>query len=116
MADYKDLQVWQKSTRFCIEVYKITNLFPQNEQSGIVSQLRRASLSIPSNIAEGSKRSTDKSYASFLRISLGSGAEIETQLYIAKELHYLSEEDYSRLITNLTEIMKMLVSFIKKVT
>ena len=78
MADYKALQVWQKSTSFCIAVYKVTNSFPQNEQFGIVSQLRRASLSIPSNIAEGSKRSTDKSYTSFLRISLGSGAEIET--------------------------------------
>lgn len=73
-------------------------------------------MSIPSNIAEGSKRSTDKSYASFLRISLGSGAEIETQLYIAKELNYLSEEDYDKLIMDLTEIMKMLVSFIKKVS
>lgn len=116
MADYKELQVWQKSTRFCTDVYKITNSFPQNEQFGIISQLRRASLSIPSNIAEGSKRSTDKSYASFLRISLGSGAEVETQLYIAKELHYLSEADYSKLIIDLTEIMKMLVSFIKKVS
>lgn len=116
MADYKALQVWQKSTNFCVAIYKITNSFPQNEQFGIISQLRRASLSIPSNIAEGSKRSTDKSYASFLRISLGSGAEIETQLYIAKELKYLSENDYSKLISDLTEIMKMLVSFIKKVS
>jgi four helix bundle protein len=115
MADYKTLRVWQRSTAFCIEIYKVTNSFPVNEQFGIISQLRRASLSIPSNIAEGSKRSTDKSYASFLRISLGSGAEIETQLYIAKELDYLSEKDYIRLIQDLSEIMKMLSMFIKKV-
>lgn len=77
--------------------------------------MRRASLSIPSNIAEGSKRSTDKSYASFLRISLGSGAEIETQLYIAKELQYLSEKEHDELILELGEITKMLMMFIKKV-
>ncbi|MCF7898662.1 MAG: four helix bundle protein [Candidatus Pacebacteria bacterium] len=98
-----------------MEIYKITKSFPVSEQFGIISQLRRASLSIPSNIAEGSKRSTDKSYASFLRISLGSGAEIETQLYIAKELEYISEKDYSRLMQDLSEIMKMLSMFIKKV-
>jgi four helix bundle protein len=116
MADYKTLTVWQKSTAFCIEIYKITDSFPPNEQFGIISQLRRASLSIPSNIAEGSKRFTDKSYASFLRIALGSGAEVETQLYIAKELKYLSESNYLRLVSNLTEIMKMLSMFIKKVS
>lgn len=77
--------------------------------------MRRASLSIPSNIAEGSKQSTDKSYASFLRISLGSGAEIETQLYIAKELQYLSEKEHDELILELGEITKMLMMFIKKV-
>lgn len=116
MADYKTLRIWQRSTSFCVRVYKITNLFPPNEQFGIISQLRRASLSIPSNIAEGSKRSTDKSYASFLRISLGSGAEVETQLYIAKELGYLSEKEYTELILELGEIMRMLVMFIKKVS
>ncbi len=115
MADYKTLRVWQRSTSFCISIYKITKQFPSEEQFGIISQLRRASLSIPSNIAEGSKRSTDKSYASFLRISLGSGAEIETQLYIAKELRYLSEKEYDELILELGEIMKMLMMFIKKV-
>jgi four helix bundle protein len=116
MADYKALHVWQRSVAFCIKMYTITKSFPNEEQFGIVSQLRRASLSIPSNIAEGSKRSTDKSYASFLRISLGSGAEIETQLYIAKELGYISDPDYEVLIQELTEIMKMLVMFIRKVS
>lgn len=115
MADYKKLIVWQKATNFCIEIYKITKSFPSDEQFGIVSQLRRASVSIPSNIAEGSKRSTDKSYASFLRVALGSGAEIETQLYISKELGYISEKDYFKLIELLDEIMKMLSSLIKKV-
>ena len=115
MADYKTLRVWQRSTSFCISMYKVTKHFPSEEQFGIISQLRRASLSIPTNIAEGSKRSTDKSYASFLRISLGSGAEIETQLYIAKELEYLSEKEYEELILEFGEIMKMLTMFIKKV-
>ena len=115
MADYKTLRVWQKSTAFCIKLYTTTNSFPKDEQFGITSQLRRAAVSIPSNIVEGSQRSTDKSYASFLRISLGSGAEIETQLYIVKELGYITEKEYSGLVDDLSEVMRMLSMFIKKV-
>lgn len=114
MTPYKNLLVWQKSVKFCILVYKTTNTFPEQEKFGLTSQLRRASVSIPSNIAEGSKRSTDKDYKSFIRIAHGSGAEVETQLLIAKELGYLSSTTYITLIEMLDEIMKMLGAFIKK--
>ncbi len=110
---YKKLKVWQDSVTFSIEIYKITKQFPQQEQFGLVSQLRRASISIPSNIAEGSKRSTKKDFASFLRIALGSGAEIETQLLIAKELNFITEEAYKIISESLEKIMGMIASFLK---
>lgn len=113
---YKKLKIWQDSVTFSIEIYKITKLFPQQEQFGLVSQLRRASVSIPSNIAEGSKRSTKKDFASFLRIAHGSSAEIETQLFIAKELGFIKVKDYDNLISSLDKIMGMLASFIRTVS
>ena len=114
MADYKTLRVWQKATTFCVRIYKITYLFPKHEKFGLSSQPQRASVSIPLNIAEGSKRPTDKNFSSFLRIALGSGAEIETQLYIAKELTYITQKEYEDLTKDLSEIMKILVMLIKK--
>lgn len=114
MANYKELIVWQKSTQFCVDIYKVTKDFPKDEQYGLISQLRRAAISIPSNIAEGSKRYTDKNYSAFLRIASGSGAEIETQLHIAKELEYINESTYLELTTSLTEVMKILSALIKK--
>ncbi len=109
---YKKLKVWQDSIQFCLEIYSITKTFPNQEQFGLISQLRRASVSIPSNIAEGSKRSTKKDFSSFLRIAHGSGAELETQLLISKELTYIKEEDYLKLITSLEAIMGMIASLI----
>ncbi len=109
---YKKLKIWQDSIKFSIDIYQVTKTFPQQEQFGLVSQLRRASVSIPSNIAEGSKRGTKKDFASFLRIAHGSSAEIETQLLIAKELGFLTQENYDRLNTSLDKIMGMLGSFI----
>ena len=82
MLPYKQLIVWQKSVEFSIAIYKLTNGFPISENFGLISQMRRASVSIPSNLAEGSKRGTIKDYVSFLRISSGSAAELETQLLI----------------------------------
>lgn len=115
MTTYKKLIVWQKSVQFSISIYKITNNFPDQERFGLISQLRRASISIPSNIAEGSKRGTKKDFASFLRVAHGSGAEIETQILIAKELNYLQEKEYIFLVAELDEIMKMIGSLIQKV-
>jgi four helix bundle protein len=108
MANFKELLVWQKSIDLVTEIYKITESFPKNEIYGLVSQIRRASVSIPSNIAEGNSRRSKPDYLQFLKIARGSCAEIETQLIISKNLNYLSEENYQKLNNNSIEISKML--------
>lgn len=114
MTTYKELIVWQHSYKFGLDIYQVTKIFPSDEKFGLVSQLRRASVSIPSNIAEGSKRGTRKDYRSFLIIAYGSGAEIETQLLFSRDLGYINEMDYTDLTVRLSEIMKMLNAMIKK--
>ena len=116
MASYKELTVWQHSYSLGLDIYTITKKFPADEKFGIVSQLRRAALSIPSNIAEGSKRGTRKDYRSFIIIAYGSGAEIETQLLFCRDLGYIKDVEYSSLNAKLTEIMKMLNSMIHKLS
>ena len=113
MHDYKKLKIWEESVKLAIEIYASTSQFPKDEMYGLTSQLRRAGVSVASNIAEGSKRSTKKDFKSFLAIAHGSGAEIETQLYISKEIGYLTEDTYVRLSTKCNEIMKMIAAFIK---
>ncbi|OCA69793.1 four helix bundle protein [Chryseobacterium artocarpi] len=108
MANFKDLLVWQKSIDFITEIYKATDTFPKNEFYGLISQIRRAAVSIPSNIAEGNSRRSKPDYLQFLKISRGSCAEVETQLIISKNLKFLNEEDYSKLNERLIEISKML--------
>lgn len=112
---YKDLNVWQKAVSFCIEIYKITQKFPKEEVYGLTSQIRRACVSIPSNIAEGRSRNHTNEFIQFLKIAYSSGSEVETQLVIAKEVEYISNAQYLILTTNLTEIMKMLNGLINKV-
>ncbi len=107
-SGYKDLIVWQKAKSFCVDIYKLTDEFPKSELFGLVSQLRRASVSIPSNIAEGSKRTTTKDQRQFYAVAYGSGAEIETQLIIAKELFIELKDKIEILENNLSEIMRML--------
>ncbi len=114
LNSYRDLIVWQKSTKLVIEIYKTTINFPKTEIFGLTSQIKRAVVSIPSNIAEGRNRASTKEFVQFLRISYGSGAELETQLYIAKELRFLTELDYNRIVDMLSEIMKMLNAMIFK--
>ena len=114
MIPYKELIVWQKAVEFSLCIYTLTSKFPESEKFGLVSQMRRASVSIPSNIAEGSKRGTVKDYVSFLRIASGSGAELETQLYISQKLNYLSQKEYIKHEQDINEIMKILGSLIKK--
>lgn len=94
-------------------VYKITNGLPSEEKFGLTSQVRRCAVSIPSNIAEGSSRDSKKEFARFLSISIGSSFELETQLMLSKELNFISESDFNKLEINLSEIQKMLNSFIK---
>ena len=115
VKSYKDLIVWQKSVDLSLQIYKITKNFPKEETYGIVSQMRRCAISIPSNIAEGSTRRGKSEYIQFLYISFASGAELETQLLIAKKLEYLPQSDFEKLNNLLQEIMKMLNSLIAKI-
>jgi four helix bundle protein len=107
MRTFKDLEVWQKSVLFATEIYVVTVSFPKEEMYGLVAQLRRASVSLASNIAEGSKKSK-KDFTNFIKIAQGSGAEIETQLIISHNLHYVSQENLEKLLKDLESIMKML--------
>ena len=115
MHNFKDLKFWQKSIDLSVLIYKITSMFPNEEKFGLVSQLRRASVSIASNIAEGASRSSNKEFLYFLSLSNGSAFEIETQLIIANRLNYLNENDLMNVIDNVTEIQKMIYSFSKKI-
>ena len=115
MKTHKDLDVWRKSVSLVTSIYEVTKTFPNDEIYGLTNQIRRSSVSIPSNIAEGSARQGDKEFAHFLYISLGSLSELETQLIIANSLNYLSLKDYDSVITSLEEIRRMLLGLIKYV-
>ncbi|MEK7146722.1 MAG: four helix bundle protein [Patescibacteria group bacterium] len=111
---YKDLIVWQRSIQLVVIIYELTEYFPREELYGLTSQIRRAAVSIPANIAEGRFRGTRKDFSQFLRISYGSGAELETQIEIAKKLKKTSNLDYSKADSLLLEVMKMLNAMIRK--
>lgn len=111
---YRDLVVWQKSILLVLEIYALTDKFPREEIYGLISQMRRAAVSIPSNIAEGRLRGHKKEFIHFLYNSYGSGAELETQLEIAKRLKKTEFLDYNKVDGLLTEIMKMLNVIISK--
>lgn len=111
MHRYKDLKFWQESRVFCKKVYLITNTFPDTERFGLISQLRRASVSISSNIAEGCSRKTNKDFSRFLTIALGSCYEVDTQLILSNDLGFLSDEDFRNLQEQLTSIIKMMSRF-----
>lgn len=108
MQSYKELIVWRKSIELVKEIYILTNKFPKSELYGIISQMRRAVISIPSNIAEGYTRHHRLEYIQFIRIAFGSGAELETQIIIAKELKFSKNEEFKRSEELSDEVMKML--------
>lgn len=111
---FKQLIVWQKSVLLAKVVYKTTALLPQNEQYGLMSQIRRCAVGIPSNIAEGSRRKTRQDYLQFLHIASGSAAELETQCLIAKEVY--PQIDFSEVDQLLLEVQKMLSRLILKLS
>lgn len=108
IQSYKDLIVWQKSIDLVKKIYEITSKFPKSEMYGIIMQIRRSSISIPSNIAEGYGRKSHKEYLQFYAIAYGSALELETQLIIAKQLGFASEGEFQKIEALLTEIIKML--------
>jgi len=113
MNTHRDLLVWRKSIDFVTEIYSVTDSFPNTEIYGLTSQLRRAAVSIPSNIAEGSARNSDKELLHFLYISRASATEIETQLLISQNLGFIHISN--QLNENLIEILKMLTALINKI-
>lgn len=113
MAYFKELSVWQKAISFVVIIYKTTESFPKTETYGLTAQIRRAAVSIPSNIAEGNARRSKLDYLQFLKIARGSCTEIETQLIISKELNYLREDDFLSLQSKIIEISKMINGLIK---
>ncbi len=114
ISSYKDLIVWQRAVELVVEIYKLTEDFPKEEIYGLTAQMRRSAVSIPSNIAEGRFRGTKKDYSQFLRIAYGSGAELETQIEIAKRLPKTKDMDYLKAGSLLEETMKMLNVIIRK--
>jgi four helix bundle protein len=116
MQTHKNLKVWQRSISFVTEIYRVTRDFPKEEIYCMVGQLRRAAISIPSNIAEGSARRNTKEYIQFLYISLGSASEIETQIAISINLGYLMQEKAGGIQAELEEIIRMLAGLIKSLS
>lgn len=108
MKSYKELEVWKISCELVLEIYKITNIFPSDEKFGLTSQMRRAAISIPSNIAEGFTRRTIADNRNFLRIALASGAELETQLYLVNMLQLIPTKNFSSANFLLDRVMRML--------
>ena len=112
--DYKDFIVWQKAIDLSVEVYRLVKLLPKTETYALSDQMRRAVVSIPSNIAEGQGRSSAKDFANFLGIARGSQKELETQLYICIKIGYFTEEEASTALNLCEEVGKMLNALIMK--
>lgn len=108
LKSYKELIVWQRAIELVKEIYILTDKFPRSEIYGIISQIRRAAVSIPSNIAEGSGRKSSKEYAQYYSIAYGSALELETQIIICKDLGFTDKKNYSRVDMLLEEVLKML--------
>jgi len=115
IKSYKDLFVWQRSMDLVESVYRITEKLPSKEQFGLISQMRRAVVSIPSNIAEGYGRQSTGSYAQFLSIARGSLLELETQIELCIRIKYIQQIDVEKILNEIIEINKMLSSLITKI-
>ncbi len=113
MHNFKDLRVWQKAIDLTIEIYSALSSFPQDEKYGLVSQMKRAAVSIPSNIAEGAGRNSNKEFKHFLSISLGSLFEIETQLIIASRLQLINTETTQELSPKISDLQRMVFALEK---
>ena len=114
LHSYRHLLIWQKAFLIAKEIYKLTELFPKEERYGLISQLRRAGVSVVSNIAEGFSRKTEKEKIQFAVIAFGSAAEIETQLLLAKELQFATKEEFEKTEHLVLEVRKILNSYLLK--
>lgn len=116
METHKSLIVWQKSIALVTAIYNCTKSFPKEEMYCMVSQIRRAAVSIPSNIAEGCARRNTKEYIQFLYVSLGSAAELETHMVISSNLNFIAKSETDKLHSELEEIIRMLTGLIKSLS
>ena len=116
MRDFRQLKVWEKAHTLCLAIYKATATFPQQELFGLTSQLRRAAVSIPANIAEGCGRSGEPELARFLSIALGSASELEYHIILSTDLRYFNKSASQPLFKQVTEAKRMLTSLIQKLT
>ncbi len=114
MKAFRELKVWEKSHELTLAVYHATKTFPKQEMYALTSQIRRASASIPANIAEGCGRNGDAELARFCQIAMGSASELEYHLLLARDLRYLNSSDYERIMSEVSEVKRMLTSFIQK--
>ena len=114
MKNFKQLKIWQKGFDIAVHSFKLTSGFPREEKFGITSQITRAAVSIPSNIAEGSSRASEKDYNRFIEISLGSSFELETQILIASAVNYDDSNIRNEMLKEIDEEQKMLMSFMSK--
>jgi len=108
MHRFKDLEVWKISVEMVREIYEMTENFPKNEQFGLVNQIRRSAVSIPSNIAEGAGKNTNRDFNRFISIASGSCNELETQLIISQELNFISKDEYTEMGGKLNRIQNMI--------
>ena len=114
IKSYQDLNIWKEGIGLVTDIYQITKQFPKEETYGLISQMRRSSVSIPSNAAEGFRRFYNKEYKQFLYILLGSCAELETQITISKELNYIDSSAKDKLLNRTDYICRMTTNLIKK--
>ena len=114
MKDFRSLDVWKKSHELVLAIYEASALFPSSELYGLTSQVRRAASSIPANIAEGCGRSTDRDFARFLQIAMGSASELEYHLILARDLGFLDSVLQEELEQSITEVKRMLSGFMKR--
>ena len=114
MQDFRKLKVWQKAHRLALSVYAATERFPSDERFGLTSQVRRAAVSVPTNIAEGRARQGDREFRNFLNIAYGSAAEVEYLMILARDLGFLEAQQHDAIAANLDEIKGMLPTFMHK--
>ena len=116
MHNFKELIVWQKSRYLVKDIYKLTQKFPADERFGLTQQIRRAAVSIPSNIAEGSGRGTNNDFSHFIDIANGSAFELETQMYLALDLEYISQSEFEEIAIKLIDVEKLIYNFKKSLS
>ncbi len=114
MHNFRKLDIWTKSMNLVTEIYQLTNTFPNHERFGLMSQMQRAAVSIPTNIAEGSAKTSNKDFAQFLEISIGSLLELETEITIALNLKYIDSLIFENIQNKIIELQKMITGFKNK--